>query len=134
MASVSTTPAAAPSRSATVRWTGAVLENDTTVSGGLLTLGADGFSASLEIETGAAGFGHGATLDGVTVDNAHGQIGIGEVTSGVILTLDDDTSITNGTLTINPTGELNILAGDNGGSGASLDGCHVMQQRQHRRR
>ncbi|MGO9329637.1 MAG: beta strand repeat-containing protein, partial [Steroidobacteraceae bacterium] len=80
---------------------GATLEltGSTTIDGdGLGTLNVDG---TLNIETlgGSTLSRPDATLDGVSVTNT-GAIDIGATTSGAILALDGDTSISGGTLTI----------------------------------
>ena len=71
------------------------LDDGTTVYGGTLTIGSSG---ELDVELGSNG-GNGATLDGVTVTN-YGAIDVDLNASGAILTLDDGTTISGGTLTI----------------------------------
>src|SRR5262249_42034865 len=53
----------------------------------------------LDIETGAAGFGSGATLEDITVNN-HGSIDVGDTTSGAFLGVGFDADIVGGTLSI----------------------------------
>ena len=65
------------------------------------------------------------TFDSVNVTN-NGCIDIDVANSGAILTLDDDTTITGGTLKIGSAGALDIATGNDGsGHGATLDGVHV---------
>ena len=80
-----------------------------TISNGTLTI--DPHSA-LDISLGK-GDSDGATLDGVSVTN-HGDINVDVTDSGAILTLDDDTTITGGHLTISSQGALDIGLGNNG--------------------
>ena len=92
-----------------------------TISNGTLTI--DPHSA-LDISLGK-GDSDGATLDGVSVTN-HGDINVDVTNSGAILTLDDDTTITGGHLTISSQGALDIGLGNNESShGATLDGVAV---------
>jgi hypothetical protein len=94
-----------------------ILDDQTTIRGGLLSIGCTGM---LDVETGVAGPGHGATLDGVNVTD-HGGIEVGATSCGAILTLDDGTKIGGG-------GSLMIDAGSSlqiEGSGATLDGINV---------
>ena len=93
----------------------------------------DGASGSLNVEAGS-GSGTGATLDGVAVDVqdlvasgtiiAEGAIEVGVATTGAVLVLDDNTSITGGTLTIGASSEVEIESGGNGS--ATLDGVDVV--------
>jgi VCBS repeat-containing protein len=96
------------------------LDDDTTISHGSLTIGAYG---SIDIDTGNLGSDHGATLEGVAITN-NGAINVDTTDLGAILTLDDDTTITGGTLTIGTYGTVDIEAGANG-HGATLDGVIV---------
>ena len=90
-----------------------------TISNGTLTI--DPHSA-LDIIPGK-GDSDGATLDGVGVTN-HGDINVTD--SGAILTLDDDSTIACGHLTISAQGVLDIGLGNNESShGATLDGVAV---------
>jgi hypothetical protein len=94
-----------------------LLENGADIVGGTLTIGD---KSILDIEGTS-----GATLDGVTANiSDHGDIEIGATTSsGSILTLDDGTTISGGTLTIeNSSSELDIEAS----TGATLDGVTVV--------
>ena len=94
------------------------LEDGTSVNGGTLTVNS---GAMLHVEDA------GATLDGVAVSGG-GAIQVDHLTSSgpTTLTLDDDTSITGGTLTIGSAGELDVEAGSQGsGHGAALDGATV---------
>ena len=97
-----------------------LLEDDTTVYGGRLSIGS---ASTLDIEAGA---NHVATLDGVNVTNA-GNIQIDAVSSPPsLLSLDDNTLITGGTVTIGSSGTLDVVTGSLGsGSGATLDGVTV---------
>jgi hypothetical protein len=104
------------------------LDDGTTVTGGgtgMLTINAGN---TLDIEAGANGPNHGATLDGVAVTD-NGALDIGEVASGALLTLDDGTTITGhgiGTLTIIAGNALEVETGTSGPSyGATLDGVLV---------
>ena len=99
------------------------LVDGTTITGGTLTIGS---AAELDIETGANG--PGATLDGVNVTDS-GAIDIDLLASGAILTLDDNTTISGGTLTVGSfdadvAGALDIVGVE--GSGATLDGVNVI--------
>ena len=94
-----------------------IVEDQTTISGGLVSIGSSGM---LDVETGVAGSGHGATLDGVNVID-HGGIEVGGTSSGAILTLDDGTTIGGGgSLTIDACSSLQIESG-----GATLDDINV---------
>ena len=65
------------------------------------------------------------TLDSVSVTN-NGCINVDVTNSGAILTLDDDSTITGGTLKIGSAGALDIATGNDGtGHGATLDGVAV---------
>jgi fibronectin-binding autotransporter adhesin len=92
-----------------------ILDDDTTVSGGIVSIGSAG---TLTIETGASG--SGATLDNVTAHDSGAIL----VNSGATLTLDDGTTIDNGgesgTLTVASGSTLAIHSG-----GATLDGINV---------
>ena len=98
------------------------LADGTTISNGLVTLGS---GATLGVETLA-----GATLDGVTVDgfNAN-ETPASSIVVGALgpstLTLDDGTTIIDGTLTIGGGSTLHIEAGLHSGLGATLDGVTV---------
>jgi hypothetical protein len=93
-----------------------IVEDQTTISGGLLSIGSAGM---LDVETGVAGPGHGATLDGVNVID-HGGIEVGATSSCAVLTLDGGATIGGGgSLTIDAGSSLQIE-----GSGA-LDGINV---------
>jgi hypothetical protein len=108
-----------------------VLEGGTTINGGELDIGDHGV---VQVA------GSGATFDGVTVDIAADAGGTGEIdvgqhhsltlfetnlaASGTILTLDDDTIISGGTLAIESNGEVDVAAGPNG-TGATLEGLDV---------
>jgi fibronectin-binding autotransporter adhesin len=97
----------------------------TTITGGNLTLGS---GSTLDVESTG-----GATLDGVTVTGTDGAtpalastIAVGAHTvSGAILTLDDGTTIINGTLNIAAGSTLDIEKGTTG-PGATLDGVTVI--------
>jgi hypothetical protein len=109
------------------------LDDDTTITGGALTISNHG---TLDIEVGGSqgGFDGGisdATLDHVAVSGG-GAIDVDLNASGAILTLDDDTTITGGTLKIGSDGTLDIEVGPHGNGGASqaasdatLDGVTV---------
>ena len=98
------------------------LDDGTTVTGGgtgTLTINS---ANTLDIEAGANGLVHGATLDGVNVTD-HGALDLGDVTSGAFLSLDDGTTVSGGgtgTLTIGSGDTLEIDQG-----GATLDDVSV---------
>ena len=98
------------------------LDDDTTITGG--QLGIQG-SGKVDVETGSAG--HGATFDGVSVTNyaANNAIDIGDTTLGAILTLDDNTIITGGTLKIGALGEVAIEIGSSNNPSATFDDVNV---------
>jgi hypothetical protein len=104
----------------------ALLDDGTTVDGGKLTIAAFG---TVDVEYGANGPSHGATFDGVTMDNtAGGTFEVGETLGSgtAIAVLDDDATFTGGTLTVGTHGELDIETGTDGsGHGATLDGVTV---------
>ena len=75
-----------------------VLELGTTISGGILTN-----SGHVQIET-----IEGATLDGVTVNNAGGTVQIDTVSFDGKLVIDDGTAITGGTMSIGSLGILEV--------------------------
>jgi FecR protein len=84
------------------------LQGGAIVTGGTLT-----DSGTVKVETSS-----GATLDGVTVNGSgHIQVDSGPST----LILDDDTTVTGGTLTVGPVGTLAIKTAE----GATLDGVGV---------
>jgi hypothetical protein len=83
------------------------LDDDTAISGGSLLIGKAGV---LDVETGADGSGHGATLDDVNVTDG-GSIEVG-VSTDAILTLGDGTTINgSGTVTINAGSTLDVDGG-----------------------
>ena len=85
-----------------------ILDNDSTITGGTLTIGSSGL---LDVEHGPNGPNHGATLGGVSVTD-NGALDIGDLGSGAILTLDGGTTIlVNGTLTINAGSMLDVDGG-----------------------
>lgn len=98
------------------------LDDGTTIVGdggtGTLTI-----NATVDVEAGVNG--HGATLDGVYV-NDFGALDVGDVTSGAVLTLDDGTYVfaDGGTITINSGSTFDVEAGGNG-QGATVDGASV---------
>ena len=98
------------------------LDDGTAITGGTMTVGfsseGGGGNGTLDIEG-------SATLDGVTVINTDGTINVDANTQLTTLTLDDGTSIGGGALMIGPSGVLDIVAGSNGGSGATLNGVFV---------
>ena len=96
-----------------------LLDDGTTIAGGNL---ATGYNGTLDIEKGATG--PGATLDGVTVGNG-GMIDVGATASGAVLTLDDDTVISNGNMTIGSGSTLDVENSVTG-TGATLDGVNVI--------
>src|SRR6202035_3924820 len=94
------------------------LDDGTSIKDGTLTIAG---GSTLDVESSG-----GATLDGVTVTGATGPtaslIEIGaHTTSGSILTLDDGTSIKDGTLTIAGGSTLDVESS----GGATLDGVTV---------
>jgi FecR protein len=96
------------------------LDDGTTITGGTLTI-ADG--STLAIASG------GATLDGVQVAGVSGAggnpgslIDIGATAGGLVLTLDDGTSVTNGTLLIADGSAFDVESS----AGATLDGVTVL--------
>lgn len=106
-----------------------VLTGDTIIDGGKLAVGSDGL---VQVE------GRGATFDGVKVDVSNGgEIDVGQpaththtffeshTASGTILTLDDDTTVSGGTLVIESNGEVDVEAGHTG-TGATLKGVDVV--------
>ena len=100
-----------------------ILKDGTTILGGgngTLTIEVGG---QLSITTAS-----GATLDGLLVHDDNTTDGI-DVASGAILTLDDATVISGGTLTVEGTGKLLIAAGSGQdaapGHGATLDSTTV---------
>ncbi len=96
------------------------LDGGTTISGGTLTIDLGG---AVDVRTGPTGQSHpDATLDGVSVAN-HGNIEI-LTASGSVLTLDDGTTITGGTLTIDGGGTVEIVYGSNN-IGATFDGVSI---------
>ena len=96
------------------------LVDGTTIIGGILTIATSG---TLDIETGASG--PGATLDGVFVTN-NGLIEVDLAGAGAVLTLDDGTTISGGSMTIEDLGVLDIeYGGASGGHGATFDGVYV---------
>ncbi len=64
------------------------------------------------------------TLDGVSVTN-NGGIDVDPTTSGAVLTLDDGTTITGGTLQIGGEGALDVSFGNGVADAATLDGVSV---------
>ncbi len=94
------------------------LDGGTTITGGDLSIGSWG-----KLEIGTDGSSAGATLDGVAVSNGNAIVIDDTVGSGAIiaLMLEDDTTITGGTLRI---GEGSELAVENS-KGAVLDGVTV---------
>jgi hypothetical protein len=104
------------------------LDDGTIISGGPLTIGTSG---ALDIQTGSEGHTSpaDATLDGVAVANG-GNIEV-LTASGTVLALDDGTTITGGSLTIDFAsadyhGTVDVEAGPNGPVyGATLDGVSV---------
>jgi hypothetical protein len=103
------------------------LNDDAAISTGTLTVGTHGV---VDVETGVAGTGHGATLDGVgVIDNGALDVGDSLTASGAILTLDDGTSVTGGgagTMTINFGNTLAVEKGTSDcHNGATLDGVIV---------
>ena len=72
-------------------------------------------SDTVDVESG------GATLDGVSVSGG-GSIDVGTTTTGVILTLDDGTTVSGGKLTIGSAGVLDIEVGPQGQGGANGPG------------
>ena len=87
-------------------------DDGTTISGGgsgTLTVNSQ---STLDVE---AGGGSGDTLEDVTVNNS-GAIDVGLVNSGAVLTLDDNTSVTGGTITVYSGNSLHV---ENGTTGAS---------------
>ena len=109
--------------------TGAILtlQDDATITGGgtgTMTIHANN---TVDVEN---GINIGATLDGVNV-TLDGALDVGDVlsASGVILTLDDGTTITGngaGTMTINANNTVDVEHGSNFDSGgATLDGVNV---------
>ena len=95
------------------------LDGGTVMTDGTLTIG------SLNNGTAAIAAG-GVTLNDVAVnmsDSGKLNIGVGAAGSS-ILTVDDGTSITGGTMTIGSTGELDVEKGASG-PGATLDGVDV---------
>jgi hypothetical protein len=92
-----------------------ILEGGTTIEGGLLSVGNHGV---LDIE----GYS-GATLDNVTVDvGRRGHIEVMTTASGSILTLEDDTVVSGGTLIIDKGSELAVESHE----GATLAGVDVV--------
>ncbi|MEI9926186.1 MAG: FecR domain-containing protein [Bradyrhizobium sp.] len=94
------------------------LDDGTTIKNGTLTIAG---GSALDVESTG-----GATLDGVNVTGTTGPsaslIEIGaSTTSGLILTLDDGTTIKNGTLTIAGGSKLDVESA----GGATLDGVSV---------
>ena len=97
------------------------LEDDTTISGGTLTIGGvDGPYSVVDIEAGNNGGDSDVTLDGVSVVINSGKIDVDLNGSGEVLTLADETTITGGTLQISSSGEVYIQ------DGATLDGVNVI--------
>jgi hypothetical protein len=105
-----------------------VLSGGTSITGGSLTLDDAGDVVAV---TGTPPVGDGlpdATLDGVTVSNT-GTIEVDPAASGVVLALDDGTTINNGNLTIGKTGvhsgTVDVEAGTDSSLGATLDNVAV---------
>jgi hypothetical protein len=100
------------------------LVDGTTIAGGSLVIG-DGQSGELKIEANGTNTA-GATLDDVAVTN-NGTIQVdpsGTISSPVDLILSDGTIVTDGTLSIGGTGEVQIASGSNG-PGATLHDVSV---------
>ncbi|MFZ0422007.1 MAG: hypothetical protein WAL80_03930 [Xanthobacteraceae bacterium] len=91
------------------------LDDNTTISGGKLTISSAGV---VDIVMGNVGQGSGATLDGVSVTNGN-AINVDPTASGAVLTLDDGTTITGGTLSIGSAGEL-VIGSNLNDNGATL--------------
>jgi VCBS repeat-containing protein len=109
------------------------LEDGASIAGGQLNIGGVG---ELDVAAGPQGpVGGGnpdATLDGVTVANG-GTISVEPAASGLILQLDDATTITGGNLVIGSGSALDVEVGPNGNGGsngsnfdAMLDGVTVI--------
>ena len=95
------------------------LEDDTSISGGTLTIGDGG---KLLVAYGTSGAG--ATLDGVAVGNG-GTVQVGDsVAEDPTLTLEDGTSVSGGALSIVSGSTLQIEYGTHG-PGATLDGVTI---------
>ena len=85
-----------------------ILDDNSTITGGTLTIGSSGL---FDVEHGANGPNHGATLDGVSV-TGDGALDVGNVSSGAILTLDGGTTVlVSGTLTINAGSTFDVDGG-----------------------
>ena len=85
-----------------------MLDDDSAISGDSLSIGKAGL---LDVETGVDGSGHGATLDGVTVNDG-GSIEVGENSTDAILTLEGGTTISGcGAMTINAGSTLDVVNG-----------------------
>jgi FecR protein len=91
------------------------LDGGTSVTGGNLSIGPVG---TLVIQVGSGG--SSVTLDGVKVSNG-GHIDVGTAASGVTLTLDDGSSIKNGTLVFGDSSDKVLV----GSGGATLDDVGV---------
>ena len=91
------------------------LDDNTKISGGKLTVSSAGV---VDIVMGSAGQGSGATLDDVTVTDGN-AINVDPTASGAVLTLDDGTTITGGTLSIGTAGEL-VVGSNLNDNGATL--------------
>jgi len=102
-----------------------LLDDGTTITNGTLSIGGVGV-----VDVEAGGNGLGATLDGVTVNGTASGVDIPGslievgLTSKATLTLDDGTTITDGSLTIGATGVLDVEAGTTG-PGATLNDVAV---------
>ena len=100
-----------------------LLEDGAAVSGGTLLIGS---GSTLDVEVGQSGAGNpDATLYGVivTTTDTTSTIEVG-VTTAATLQLDDDTTITGGSLTIGSAGTLQVVLGQNDGN-ATLDDVTV---------
>jgi fibronectin-binding autotransporter adhesin len=100
-----------------------VLDDGTSITGGTLSIGPVG---TVDVEYGSNGPSHGATFDGVAVNNTNGgtfEVGETHVSGTVIALLDDGTTINSGVLTIGSFGAVDVEYGSNGPShGAIFDG------------
>ena len=101
-----------------------LVDDGTSISGGTLTIGASGFTGTLDVEKGGnAAAPYGATLDGVTVTDYAASDGITVgATSTATLTLEGDTSIFGGTITVDGGGTLVM---DGSGLGDTISGSAI---------
>src|SRR6202035_3632745 len=93
----------------------------TTVNGGALTIGSFG---AIDVEYGSNGPSHGATFDGVTVNNNNGgtfEVGETSASGTVIALFEDGATVNNGTLTVGSAGALEVETA----AGATLNDVQV---------